>query len=178
MSLEPRRRIFSRSEPLTVRLPAAVLLAAAAAVFLIVWWVQDIRGIMPCGLCLWERWPWRVVAVIGLVALIVPRRFARLVAATGILPLLTSVGLVVMHAGVEWQLWPSPLPECQAAHLHGTTLAQRLASMPLMPGKPCDAPTYLFDWLPLSMTVCGGIGALCVLAALLAALQGTGSFRR
>ncbi|GBR06306.1 disulfide bond formation protein B [Acetobacter oeni LMG 21952] len=136
-----------------------------------VWWVQDVRGIMPCELCLWERWPWRALLVIGIAGLIVPRKLARGVAWLGVLPLLADIGLSILHAGVEWKFWQSPLPECRAPQLHGSTLAERLASMPLKPGKPCDSPTYLVDWLPVSMTVVEGLAALVVLALLIVLLR-------
>lgn len=42
-------------------------------------------------------------------------------------------------------------------------MAERLASMPLLPSKPCDAPTYLLPGLPLSMSVMGGLYAAAVL---------------
>ena len=38
-----------------------------------------------------------------------------------------------------------------APRFHGGSLAQRLASMPLRPVKPCDSPNRLFNMLPLSM---------------------------
>lgn len=171
MSLYPRRRIFRRTVPGPVRLPNLLLVVASAVAFGMVWWVQDVRGIMPCGLCLWERWPWRIALVIGIVGLLVPRRMARGVAWLGTLPLLAVAALSVLHAGVEWKFWPSPLPECRAPVLHGTTMAERLASMPLTPGKPCDAPTYVVDWLPVSMTVLDGVAALVVLALLVTLLR-------
>ncbi|NHO31905.1 disulfide bond formation protein B [Acetobacter fallax] len=170
MSLLPRRRIFRQTVPGTVRLPGLLLVAASAVAFAMVWWVQDVRGIMPCELCLWERWPWRVALVIGFAGLVVPRRMARGIAWLGVLPLVADIGLSVLHAGVEWKLWPSPLPSCRAPLLHGTTPAERLASMPLTPGKPCDAPTYLVDWLPVSMTVLEGVAALAILALLVSLL--------
>ncbi|CEF54398.1 disulfide bond formation protein B [Acetobacter ghanensis] len=78
--------------------------------------------------------------------------------------LLVAGGLAVCHAGVEWQWWPSPFPACHAAHVVGRTLAERWASMPLVPSKPCDAPTYLIPGLPVSMAVMGGVFTLVVFA--------------
>ncbi len=137
---------------------------------LFVWWVQDGLGIAPCALCLWERWPWRVLVVIGVVGLLVPRRWARTVAWFGVPALLADLVLVGVHAGVEWRFWKSPLPECLSPHLTGATMAERLASMPLRPSKPCDLPTYLFNGLPISLTVMEGMAALAVLVLLISGL--------
>lgn len=41
--------------------------------------------------------------------------------------------------------------------------AERLASMPLLPSKPCDAGTYLVPGVPLSMAAMGGLYAAAVL---------------
>ncbi|MBV1837455.1 disulfide bond formation protein B [Acetobacter estunensis] len=170
MSLTPRRRIFTRVERGPVRLPGLLLVLAGVAALGMVWWVQDGLGIMPCALCLWERWPWRIVLGLGVLSLLVPRRWARSVAWMGIPPLIADLALCVIHAGVEWKFWPSPLPECMGPHLQGQTMAERLASMPLRPGKPCDTPTYLFDWLPVSLTVMEGLAAVVVLTLLLGLL--------
>ncbi|WP_415504442.1 disulfide bond formation protein B [Acetobacter sp.] len=170
MVLMPRRRIFNKQTPGTVRLPNLLLIFSGVVAMLFVWWVQDGLGIAPCPLCLWERWPWRALVVIGAVGLLVPRRWARTVAWFGVPALLVDLVLVGVHAGVEWRFWKSPLPECLSPHLTGATMAERLASMPLRPSKPCDLPTYLFNGLPISLTVMEGVAALAVLVLLIAGL--------
>jgi disulfide bond formation protein DsbB len=65
--------------------------------------------------------------------------------------LVVSLALAVVHVGVEQQLWPSPLPECAAPRLTGSSIAERLAQMPSRPAKPCDDAAYLVPGLPLSM---------------------------
>ena len=73
---------------------------------------------------------------------------------------LLGLGLGVLHLGVEWGWWPSPLPECAAPRLASGSIAARLASMPLRPSKPCDEPTYLVPGLPLSMAAMQALAAL------------------
>lgn len=108
-------------------------------------------GLVPCALCLLERWPYRIAIGLGLLALVLPARAARLMLGLIILVMLAGAALAIVHVGVEQQAWPSPLPECAAPRLSGATVAERLAEMPVRPGKPCDAPTYLVPGLPLSM---------------------------
>jgi disulfide bond formation protein DsbB len=118
-------------------------------------------GLVPCALCLWERWPYRVAIVVGLLALVLPRLQRPLLAVMALV-LLAGAGLGVVHVGVEHGWWPSPLPECAAPNLGSGTMSERLARMPLFPSKPCDEPTYLVPGLPLSMAAMNLLLALAL----------------
>ena len=149
------------------RLLAGVLCLGGVLALAVVWVVEHELGIMPCELCLWERWPWRVLIGLGLLGLLSPWQWGRFWLWLCVVPLLASIGLTLCHAGVEWGWWPSPLPSCHAPHVFGHSMAERLASMPKLPSKPCDAPTYLVPGLPVSMTVMGGLYALALLVVVL-----------
>ncbi len=123
-------------------------------------------GLVPCALCLLERWPYRAAIVISLIAVVTPRAVARPLLALVILTMLAGVVLAAIHVGVEWKLWPSPLPECAAPHLTGGSIADRLAQMPSRPSKPCDEPTFLIPGLPLSMAAMNLLYALIFAAVL------------
>lgn len=144
---------------------AALLVVLFSAIALIVvhgsQWLLDL---VPCGLCLLERWPWRATFLLGILAALLPRPAGRPVLGFIVLVLAISAGLGALHVGVEQHFWPSPLPECNAPELHGHTLAQLLASMPAHPSKPCDAPSYLIPGLPLSMAGMNFLYSLAILA--------------
>ncbi len=123
-------------------------------------------GLVPCALCLLERWPYRVVIALGVLALVLPWRPGRAVLMLTVVVFLAGAVLAGVHVGVEWGLWPSPLPECAAPHFVAGTIAQRLAAMPALPSKPCDAPTYLLPWLPVSMAAMNLLYALAAAAIL------------
>lgn len=108
-------------------------------------------GLVPCALCLWERWPYRIAIVLGLLAALLPRQVARPLLFLLLLTLLADAALAVVHVGVEQHYWPSPLPECAAPRFSGGSIADRLARMPARPAKPCDEATFLIPGLPLSM---------------------------
>lgn len=144
---------------------ALLMMIAGFSALSIAWWTQHELGIMPCELCLWERWPWRVLIMLGIMVPVLPSRWGRRVLWLCGPVLLVAQGLALCHAGVEWKWWPSPFPACHAAHVVGRTLAERWASMPLAPSKPCDASTYLISGLPVSMAVMGGVFALVVFVA-------------
>ena len=124
-------------------------------------------GLVPCALCLVERWPYRVVIAVGLIASIVPRDVTRVLLWLAFVALLAAAVLGAIHVGVEQGLWPSPLPECAAPHISIGNLSQMLSSLPARPSKPCDAPSFLIPGLPVSMAAMNLIYALA-LAALLA----------
>ena len=107
-------------------------------------------GLVPCALCLLERWPYRIAILFGALSLASPRA-ARLMVALAALAMLAAAILGGVHVGVEQGAWPSPLPECAAPNLGGGSIAERLARMPATPSKPCDDPTYLIPAVPLSM---------------------------
>ncbi len=89
-------------------------------------------------------------------------RLARVLLGLAALGLLAGAGLAFIHVGVEHGWWPSPLPECAAPSFGGGSIAERLARMPAMPAKPCDDPTYLIPFLPVSMAAMNGLFALAL----------------
>ena len=138
---------------------ACCALASAAALLVAFgseWW----GGLVPCALCLLERWPYRVALALSLLGLALPGRLARLAAALVLLSALASVGAAGVHVGVEQGLWPSPLPQCQAPRFEGGSIAERLAHMPARPSKACEDPTYLVPAVPVSMAALNLIFAL------------------
>ena len=135
---------------------AGALAALGGIAALAIAWIAEHRMSMaPCALCLMERWPYRILALLGIAAIVAPRRVARILVPLLALPLLASIALALTHVGVEQGWWPDPLPQCMAPHFSAISgsgsIAQRLASMPLRPAKPCDSPNRLIDWLPVSM---------------------------
>jgi disulfide bond formation protein DsbB len=149
----------------------AVLAALGAAAALAIAYASEIWGeLVPCALCLVERWPYRIVIVLGLLAAIAPRGLARPLLFLAIVCLLADAAIAAVHVGVEFQWWPSPLPECAAPHFSGGSIADRLASMPARPAKPCDDPSFLIPGIPLSMAAMNmlyALGLSAVLAILL-----------
>lgn len=145
---------------LSLRLLAIVTvlgaLAALGIAFASEWW----GGLVPCPLCLLERWPYRIVIALGVVAALTPARIARPLLLLAALCLLADAAMAAVHVGVEFKWWPSPLPECAAPHITGATIAERLAQMPARPSKSCEDATFLIPGLPVSMAAMNGLFAL------------------
>jgi disulfide bond formation protein DsbB len=121
-------------------------------------------GLVPCPLCLVERWPYRIMIALGLVGLILPRALARTALALGVLAALAGAAASFVHVGVEQKWWPSPMPECIAPNLTGLSMAERLARMPAIPSKSCEDPSYFIDALPISISLMNMLYALALAA--------------
>jgi disulfide bond formation protein DsbB len=151
---------------------AAVLTALGAAAVLGVAFASEVwGGLVPCALCLVERWPYRIVIVLALLAAVVRGGLARLLMLLVVLCLLAGAGIAAVHVGVELKWWPSPLPECAAPRFTGGSIAERLATMPAHPAKPCDDPTYLIPGLPVSMAAMNLLYALAFSVAVAMSLR-------
>ncbi len=129
----------------------AFAIVAGLAALSAAWIAEHVLSMAPCALCLLERWPYRVLVLSGLLALA-----ARPLGGLAVWLIGAALGgailLSLTHVGVEQGWWPDPWPACIAPHFHGGSFSERLASMPLRPVKPCDAPNRLFNFLPVSMS--------------------------
>lgn len=123
------------------------LLAAAAPLF--AHGSERWFDLVPCELCLWQRWPYWAAAALALAAHFTARR--PLLWAAG-LAAFASAAIAAFHVGVEFAWWPSPLPGC-AAPTAGAAMSveQMLQALRPLPTMPCDEPAYLIEGVPLSM---------------------------
>jgi disulfide bond formation protein DsbB len=137
-------------------------LAALAVAFGSEWY----GGMVPCALCLVERWPYRMGIALGVIALLLPRVPARIALWLLLLTMVVGAGVAGVHVGVEQTWWPSPLPECTSPHFAGLSMAQRIAAMPLRPSKPCEDPDYPIAAIPITFAQGDFIYALAVAGAL------------
>ncbi|QQG35810.1 MAG: disulfide bond formation protein B [Micavibrio aeruginosavorus] len=80
-------------------------------------------GMEPCPLCLWQRWPYGIIALLALAALGAARsghiRFVALLVLLCALTLLAGGVIAFYHVGVEQHWWTSFLEGC-AVNLGGT----------------------------------------------------------
>lgn len=123
-------------------------------------------GMAPCELCLWERWPYRLLLVLAAVALLAPPGLRRILLWVCVFAFLCGAAIAFVHVGVEQGWWPSPLPECSASNLLSGNIQTLVASLPAAPAKPCDAPNFLIPGLPVSFATMDFILAAVGAAAL------------
>lgn len=147
-----------------------VVLAAAAPFFAQAsesWW-----GLAPCILCLWQRWPYRIAAVLAALGVVLPGRARAVLVALSGISILASAAIAALHVGVEQHWWPSPLPGCAAptAGPASQSIDDMMRGLAAAPAKPCDEPTYLIPGLPISMAAMNllyalGLGGLALVFA-------------
>ncbi|MFD0981238.1 disulfide bond formation protein B [Tropicimonas aquimaris] len=84
-----------------------LLLALAGSVGSLVgaFFFQHVMAILPCHLCILQRWPHVVMAALAALTLVWPHR---LLMQLGGLVATVSLGLAVYHSGVERKLWAGP----------------------------------------------------------------------
>ena len=133
------------------RIVALLSATAAAAALGVAYATEYWGGLVPCALCLAARWPYWIAIALGLLAALAPAWIGRPLLMLLVVALLADVAVSAVHVGVEFAWWPSPLPECAAPNFGGGSIAERLAAMPARPAKPCDEPTFLVPFLPISM---------------------------
>jgi len=131
-------------------------------------WFQYVGGLMPCSLCLWQRWPHIIIVLLAVIALFV--RIPRLVLTAIALTAATSVILAAYHAGVEWQLWSGP-GGCTASLTNSGDLTSLTESLLATPVIRCDEVAWSF--LGLSMASWNSLFSLDIcLIALICLSQG------
>jgi len=135
---------------LSPRLALAATGLAAGLALAVAFAAEWYGGLVPCPLCLIERWPYRIAIAAAAIGVLLPRGAARAMLAVVLLIGLAEAAAAGLHVGVELHVWPSPLPECAAPHFSGGSIAERLRAMPLRPSKSCEDGVYPVRFLPLS----------------------------
>ena len=93
----------------TAHRPLLLLFIACAAVLGAVWASQLWGHLVPCELCLYERWPYYAVLVLSAAALIAGRSgVAKAALALAALIFLAGAALAFYHVGVERHWFPGP----------------------------------------------------------------------
>ncbi len=125
---------------------ATLTLLAALTALAVAYFAQDVMQLAPCPLCLLERWPYRIAAVLAVLALMARPAGARVLLAMAAIVMFGDILIAGVHVGVESGWWPSPLPECNAMLVPG-------APLPMVPAIPCDRPVMLIPHVPISMAL-------------------------
>ncbi len=141
------------------RLAGLIAALIAAGALGVAYFAQYQLHLVPCELCLLERWPYRIVVLLGLLALLVGGNPARAMVALAGVVMLAGTAVSGLHVGVEFGWWPSPLPECNGILTPG-------AALPLTPSVPCDRPVHLIAGFPMSMAQMDFCGSIVFVALL------------
>jgi len=146
---------------------AALLLAlASVAILLAVLALQYLGDLPPCPLCVWQRWPYVGVALLGLIGW---RWQPRPLLGVMALLLLTTTGIGAYHVGVEQGWWALPAG-CAAG-----TEAQSIEDLKrLLAAAPPACDQIAFTFLGLSLAGWNVVAGIALAAYAAAAALGLG----
>ena len=127
---------LSLARVLAILVPCALLGGALLS--------QYVGGLVPCEMCMWQRWPHLAAICLAFIAILLALRggprAARAFVALAALAVILSGAIGVFHAGVEYHWWRGPAA-CTAPAFSGSAqdvLAQIMAA----PVIRCDAPQW------------------------------------
>jgi disulfide bond formation protein DsbB len=153
---------------------ATAIALIAAATIAGAWFFQLVLDIVPCPMCLEQRWAYyAIIPLAVLIALLARAGAPRVVLFAGLaliaLAALCNAGYGAYHAGVEWKFWPGPT-SCTGATLNlgGGSLLDQLDKVKVV---PCDVVQWRFLGISLA-----GYNALISLS--MAALAAWGVAKR
>tara|TARA_R110001592_G_scaffold31482_1_gene110940 strand:+ start:12816 stop:13337 length:522 start_codon:yes stop_codon:yes gene_type:complete len=137
-------------------------------------------GLLPCNLCILQRWPYGIAIVLGLIGLVFVKKSVRvsavMVALAG-LTFLANAVIAFYHTGVERHWWKSFLEGCNVPDLFGGDLLTKIQSAPVV---RCDEIPWADPILGLSMAnynvmLCLGLAVGCALCAVLILRRANGA---
>jgi disulfide bond formation protein DsbB len=166
-------------EDVNAALVAALAVTGIAAITLAgAWFFQLVLDILPCPLCLEQRYAYYLIIPLGLVVAFAAARGApraALVGGLAIIALATlgNAGLATYHSGVEWALWQGPTDCTGPVGNLGSAgnLLQRLDTVKVV---RCDE----VQWRFLGLSLAGYNVLISLLMAAIAAWGAVRSARR
>lgn len=142
---------LGRGNAVALAVPALLMAGALGS--------QYIGGLYPCEMCYWQRWPHYVAIVLALLAFFLNPPARNVTIALAGLAVLTSGGVGVFHAGVEYHWWAG-LTTCSSTAA-GSSL-QDLMRAPLI---RCDTAQWTLGGISLAgfnalFSIMGGLTIL------------------
>lgn len=146
-----------------------VFLAAAGSTALLLgaFAFQHLGGLPPCQMCIWQRYPHVVAALVGLIAL---RLNNAVLMALGTLAAATTAGIGLFHVGVEQGWWQGPTA-CSAGPVGGMSADALLDQIMAAPLVRCDEIAW--QMFGISMAGWNALLSMCLVALWLSALRRT-----
>jgi len=139
-------------------LGSALMLAAALG-------FQHLGDLPPCKMCLWQRWPHGIAAVLGLIGVLLP---LRTVAHAGAGATAVTAGLGGFHTGVEQGWWEGPAG-CSGISLMNLDPKAALDALLSAPVVRCDEISWQFLGLSMptwNMVITLGLMVIWLFAAI------------
>jgi disulfide bond formation protein DsbB len=144
---------LSRANLLAFAIPATLMAGALGS--------QYFGGLFPCEMCHWQRWPHEAAIALSLLAFFLKPPARNILIALAAMAIITSGGLGVFHAGVEYGWWPG-LTTCSSPG------SGSLADIMAAPMIRCDVAQWTLFGVSLAgfnaiFSIFGGLGVLAIL---------------
>jgi len=130
-------------------------------------------GLEPCILCIYQRWPYAIVTVLGIIGLSFRKRphLPQITIAASGLAFLINSAIAFYHTGVEQHWWKSAVEGCVVPNF-GDEPQSILENIMSAPSARCDEIPWQDPIIGLSMAnynvlLCFGLFAVCALSAYL-----------
>ena len=147
--------MLARARLIALLVPLALMAGALGS--------QYLGGLVPCELCMYQRYPHYAAIVAAALAILLRRTplTLPLTVLAGLL-VLTSGGIGAYHAGVEYKWWPGP-QHCTGTVAGGADFLKRLLAAPVI---RCDEPQWTLFGISLAgfNFLISTLGGLTVLA--------------
>lgn len=132
------------------RAALSLVLAGSIAVIGAALLTQYVGGLVPCELCLLERWPYYIGIPAAAAALVADHRGLKAAAAAIVaLIFIVSTGLAFYHVGVERQWFQGPTA-CTGPTVVAHTIAELRAQLMAQQTVRCDVPQWSLHGLTLA----------------------------
>ncbi len=141
---------FAKARALALIIPGALMAGALGS--------QYIGGLVPCEMCLWQRWPHYAAIGLAALAFVLPQRALVWLAA---LAILISGSIGIFHAGVEYHWWEG-LTQCSQVPGSGGS-GNILADIMKTPLVRCDQA----QWSLFGISLAGYNAMISISGALL-----------
>lgn len=148
---------------LTPRMACLLLALVSAGALLAALALQYLGGLPPCQLCVWQRWPYVALIVLGLAGW---RWQPRVLLGIAAVVLLVGAGLAAYHVGIEQGWWALP-ESCVAGG--GAQSVEDLRRLLAEAPPACDQVGFSLLGLTLAgwnLVASLGLAALTLAAAL------------
>ena len=105
-------------------------------------------GLVPCEMCLWQRWPHlaAILLALGAIAMRGNVSISRSLVVLAAMAMFVSGAIGAFHAGVEWRWWPGPA-HCTATLSGGGDMLARIMATPLV---RCDQAQWRLAGISLA----------------------------
>lgn len=167
-----------------IKCPVAMLasvMAISVAALLAAFGSEAFLGLEPCQLCIYQRWPFAIVILLGVIGIAFRKVNGLSEAMVGVsgVAFLTNAAIAGYHTGVEQKWWRSAFEGCAVPNWDGDEPQSLLDNILSAPTGRCDEISWQDPLFGLSMAnynVLMGLGlaALCFLSLYLHKRYGAG----